>query len=123
MAQVSFGGFFKESRIRRGLTLRAFCQQYGFDPGNLSRLERDILAPPEAHEKLEEYATALGLTPGSAEWFEFFDRAAAARGRLPADLASDEQLLGKLPVLFRTLRGAKVDEEKLDRLIERIRRA
>ena len=122
MSDKSFGAYFKAMRIRAGLTLRAFCQEHGFDPGNMSKLERGRLAPPESEDKLTKYATALGLEPGSDEWDEFFDRAAAERGRIPNDILSDEEVLGRLPVLFRTLRGAKVEASRLDEFIERIRR-
>ena len=122
MTAKSFGAYFKDRRIAAGKTLRAFCEANGFDPGNISKLERGKLGPPESTEKLEEYARALGLKRGSTEWYEFFDRAAAERGRLPGDLLSDKELLGKLPVLFRTLRGSKIDAQHLDALIERIRR-
>jgi transcriptional regulator with XRE-family HTH domain len=114
--------YFKELRTRKGWTLRAFCEAHGYDPGNISRLERGVFVPPESPEKLREYAKALALKEGSGEWVEFFDRAAAARGRFPADLQADEKLLGRLPVLFRTLRGRKVTPEKLDQLAELIRR-
>ena len=87
------------------------------------RVERGRLPPPESDEKLTAYAKALRLKRGSSEWFEFFDCAAAERGRFPRDILSDDELLAKLPVLFRTLRGAKVDGAKLDELIERIREA
>jgi transcriptional regulator with XRE-family HTH domain len=118
----SFGANFKELRIASGQTLRAFCAAHGFNPGNISKLERGRLGPPESNDKLTDYARALGLRKGSPEWFEFFDRAAAERGRFPDDLLSDTELLGRLPVLFRTLRGAKVDSRHLDALIERIRK-
>ena len=123
MERKSFGGVFKACRIKSGVTLRAFCQEHGFDPGNISRLERGRMQPPTSAEKLTEYANALGIDRGSDDWYEFFDLAAAERGRIPADLLSDEELLGKMPVLFRTLRGDKFDRSKLDDLIERIRRA
>lgn len=118
----TFGAYFKQHRIATGQTLRAFCMRNGLDPGNMSKLERGLLAPPETEEKLAEYARALRLKQGSADWFEFFDLAAAERGRLPADILADEQVLSKLPVLFRTLRAGKVDQAKLDALVERIRR-
>jgi len=109
-------------RTSKGWSLRSFCEEHGYDPGNISRLERGVFAPPESPQKLREYAKALSLKEGSEQWIEFFDRAAAARGRLPADLQTDENLLGRLPVLFRTLRGRKVTPEKLDQLVELIRR-
>lgn len=123
MLRESFGTYFKEQRIRSRQTLRAFCSKHGFDPGNLSRLERGLLPPPESEAKLTEYARALGIQRGSDEWLEFFDRAAAERGRVPADILSDDALVAKLPVLFRTLRGDKIDESDLDALAEKIRRA
>ncbi|MFH1110246.1 MAG: helix-turn-helix transcriptional regulator [Planctomycetota bacterium] len=123
MAAKTFGAFFKECRVATGMTLRAFCERNKVDPGNLSKLERGIFPPPELDSKIEEYAVMLGLKRGSSVWYEFFDLAAAERGRIPKDLLSDDELLGKLPVLFRTLRGAKVSDRHLDQLIERIRRA
>ena len=123
MARQGFGAFFRECRVRQGITLRAFCRQHGFDAANISRLERGQMQPPGSREKLEEYAVALGLEPDTDDWIEFFDRAAASSGRLPADLMSDEELLPKLPLVFRTLRGEKATREQLDALIERIRKA
>jgi len=123
MARNGFGEYFKERRVARGVTLRAFCRKHGLDPGNMSRLERGLLPPPRSQEKLTEYARALGLKQGSDEWYEFFDRAAAQRGQLPKDILSDEELVGKLPVLFRTIRGKKVSKKTLDALAEKIRRA
>lgn len=123
MARKTFGAYFKELRIARGVTLRAFCLKHGFDPGNVSRLERGRLPPPQSNETLAKYAKALGITRGSDEWLEFFDRAAAEGGRIPADILSDDEVLAKLPAVFRTLRGGKVAQRNLDQLVERIRRA
>ena len=118
----TFGAFFKQLRKRKGLTLRKFCLENGLDPGNISKLERDK-APPPGREILERYAGALQIEEDSSDWFQFFDLAAAARGRIPEDLMSDRELVGKLPLVFRTLRGEKVSQEELDRLAESIRRA
>ncbi len=119
----TFGQFLKELRIKRKVTLRQFCQAHGFDPGNMSKIERGLLPPPQSQEKLEEYAKALGIRKGSDEWYTFFDLAAAARGQLPADVLQDRELLEKLPILFRTLRGQKISDKKLNELIEKIRTA
>ena len=119
----AFGKRMKELRIAKGLTLREFCQANRFDPGNYSRLERGLFAPPQKEELLAKYALALGLTRGSDAWLEFFDLAAASRGELPPDLLSDEQVVEKLPVLFRTLRGSPVTEAQMDGLVEKIRRS
>jgi transcriptional regulator with XRE-family HTH domain len=121
---TTFGEYFATLRRERtDLSLREFCDLHGYDPGNLSKLERGKLAPPKAHEKLEEYAQALGLAEGSSEWVAFFDLAAASRGELPADVMEDQEIVDQLPVLFRTLRGEQVPEEQLKRLLDIIRRA
>lgn len=112
----------KELRMRTGMTLREFCLKNGFDPGNYSRLERGMFPPPQREDLLAKYATALGLDRGSDEWLEFFDIAAASRGEIPHDLLTDEQVLAKLPLLFRTLRGGQVESQKLDELVEKVRR-
>lgn len=119
----AFCSLLRKLRAKRGLTLREFCLQNQLDPGNYSRLERGLYPPPQGHEQLDRYARALGLTEGSDEWLELFDVAAATRGEIPRDLLTDAELVEKLPVLFRTLRGQPVSAEKLDQLAELIRRS
>jgi transcriptional regulator with XRE-family HTH domain len=117
----TFGHFFKEMRLKTGLSLRQFCVKHGLDPGNISRMERGIAPPPQSREKLEEYASYLAVDKDSDDWFNFFDYAAAATGRIPHDVMSDEELVKKLPVVFRTLRGQKLSVEKLHELAESVR--
>lgn len=123
MPMTAFGKFIKSVRIARGLTLREHCLKNKFDPGNYSRMERGLYPPPQRQELLEKYAAALGIEEGRDEWMEFFDLAAAARGELPKDLLSDSELVEKLPVLFRTLRAEPVSEEKLNELVDKVRRS
>jgi transcriptional regulator with XRE-family HTH domain len=123
MPLSTFGALMKSLRQRTGKTMRDFCLEHRFDPGNYSRLERGRFPPPQKEELLGKYATALGLVRGSDEWLEFFDTAAACRGEVPKDILNDEEVLTKLPALYRTIRGTKVSPEKLDELIEKIRRA
>jgi len=117
----AFGEFFKGMRLRQGMSLRQFCIEHGLDAGNISRIERGVAAPPQSREKLEEYAGYLNIEPDSDEWYNFFDYAAAAAGRIPQDVMSDEELVRKLPVVFRTLRGQKLSAKQLKELAESIR--
>jgi len=119
----AFGELFYTLRIQTKQTLRQFCLKHGFDPGNISKLERGRLAPPKSVEKLEEYARALRLRPGSAEWGEFVDLGLACAGQIPKDVMGDEELVAKLPVLLRTVSGKKLTKKQLEHLIETIRRA
>jgi len=121
MTTMRFGPYLKELRLKRGISLREFCQTHGLDPGNMSRLERGLVPPPKSQEKIAELAGFLGLKKGSDEWQQLFDLAAADAGRIPDDVMSDTDIVAKLPILFRTLRGQKVPPEKLNELIRQIR--
>ena len=123
MSLTAFGVFFKERRLATGKTLRAFCLENDFEPSNLSKLERGRMAPPQAEEILRRYALALRLADGSEEWQTFFDLAYACNGLIPPELLSGEEVVSKLPVIFRTLRGEEVSDEQFKNLIEIIRRA
>jgi transcriptional regulator with XRE-family HTH domain len=121
MYKKLFGEFIKKKRLERNISLRQFCLENSFDPGNYSKMERGLLAPPASAELLTKYARALGLKQGTDDWIEFFDRAAACRGEIPQEILSDEALVAQLPVFFRTLRGEKVPQVKLKELAEIIR--
>lgn len=119
----AFGNFFKKMRKGTDLTLRQFCKDNEFDPGNLSKLERGLATPPQSHDILEKYAKALNIQKNSDDWYTFFDLASACSGRIPPDVMSDADLVKKLPLVFRTLRGQQIDEEKLDELADVIRKS
>ena len=115
---MTFGEFFEQLRAKRKMTLREFCEKNDFDPGNISKLERGILKAPQSHEKLCEYAQVLGIKKGSADWTNFFDLAVASHKNLEIKNVRDEAALAKLPVLFRALDRADLQEADLERLIE-----
>ena len=115
-----FGEFFKAKRQALGLTLREFCLKHKLDPGNISRLERGLLPPPQGRDRLEEYAKCLVLKKGNRAWQAFFDLAAVSKGRIPAELMEDEDWVAKLPLIFRALRGKRFPNQQLDDLIKKI---
>lgn len=118
---MSFGQFIKEKRITLGVTLRAFCQRQSYDPGNHSKLERGIFNPPDDDGFMGKLAKALHIKSGSSDWFEFYSLANVARQQIPKVLMDDAEVVEKLPVLFRTLQGEPLPEEKMDELIDFIR--
>lgn len=117
-SQQTFGEFFRQKRIALGFTLRSFCERYHFDPGNISRLERNILPPSVDEEKLEGYAQALKIAKGTSEWIQFFDFAYLAKGTIPQDLQNNQGVMSFLPAFYRTARGEKLDKKKVKKLIE-----
>jgi len=59
--KMTFGAFFKQKRIDLKKTLRQFCAENKLDPGNISRLERGLMPPPQGSDKLLEYARYLQI--------------------------------------------------------------
>lgn len=117
----NFGEFAKEMRLKMGFTLRKFCLEFGYDPGNHSKIERGLSGPPSSEEKQVKLAGDLGIPKGSSDWNEFFDLAALCKGKLPPSILSDEELVMKLPFVFRTLRGDKMDDDKLMDFVKQLR--
>lgn len=113
---MTFGEYVRELRIRRKLTLRAFCRKLKIDPGNWSKIERGLLVPPKSRVVLAEIAKVLNLKEDSEEWYTLFDLAAISH--IPREIVEKDDILDKLPVFFRTLRGEKPTEEELKTLIK-----
>lgn len=114
----TFGEFFRQKRISLGFTLRSFCERFNYDPGNISRLERNILSPSIDTEKLEGYAAALKIQHDSEDWTVFFDLAHTAKGKIPEDIMKNPKIISMLPAFYRTARGEKMDKKKISQLIK-----
>ena len=121
--KLTFGDFFKQKRIGLKKTLRQFCAGNKLDPGNISKLERGLMPPPQGSDKLEEYASYLHIKKGTDDWYKFFDLAHIGSGRIPEELLNNAKVVTSLPILFRTLSGKKISKKKLDALVELIRKA
>lgn len=102
-----FGELFRKHRKVIGLSLREFCRLNGFDPGNISRLERSLIKPPTSREILETYAKSLKLESGSGEWERFIDLARAETGKVPPEILEKVSTIENLPKMFRKMRERK----------------
>jgi transcriptional regulator with XRE-family HTH domain len=113
----TFGEYIFDLRRKNRITLREFCRITNSDPSNWSKVERGILQPPKSNEVLDEMAKALKLEKGTEEYNLLFDLAAIAF--IPRNLVlQDEEMLDKLPIFFRTLRGNKPTEEELETILK-----
>lgn len=117
-----FGEFIKERRVNKGLTLREFCKLIEVDASNWSKIERGLISPPKNDEKLKKIAKILEIPVGSDLWIEMKDKAEIDSGSIPRDIRSDKELIGFLPMFFRTIRSEKPSVEDLENLIEMIRK-
>lgn len=116
---VTFGEFIKQVRLQNKITLREFCRRAAIDPSNWSKIERGMLPPPKSKTLLEEIAKILKIQKNSEEWYTLMDLAAITH--IPRELLSDQSIVEKLPVFFRTLRGQKPTDEELENLIKLIK--
>jgi len=118
---TAFGAYLRQLRLKAGFGLRKFAQAAGFQPSNLSNLERGKLRPPQDPERLEEMADALGLVEGSPERRKLFDLAARAqKAPLPADVQPYARSHKLVPVLLRTAKDKKLSDDELRELVEHI---
>lgn len=118
----NFGTLFKKLRAKTNLSLRKYSEKYELDAGQISRMERGLLPAPKDKVKLEFYAKTLGLKEASKDWRSFFDLAAVSNKSIVDEIKSPA-FLEKLPVFLRTIDNKNLDEEKLDKLIELIRKS
>ena len=119
---TNFEELFSAKRKALGKTLRQFCRENGFDAGNISKIERGILTPPQSKGKRLQYASALGIKEGSDDWLEFCDLATISAGKIPTGIVSDKELMAEVPVLFRSIRKEGVEKAKIQELLKALKK-
>ncbi len=116
---MKFGDYFRQLRIARKMTLRGYCERFGQDPSNISRLENGKLNPPKDVGKLKGYAISLGLKENTKEWVIFFDLAYQANKDLPKEIKEEvPEVITLLPAFLRTGNNKKINKEKVKKLIK-----
>lgn len=112
----NFHQFVKEKRMEKQITLREFCRSAEVDPSNWSKIERGLAEAPKSKEFIDRIAAVLALN--REEKATLHDLAIIES--IPEDLRPEEEILEKLPIFFRTVRGDKPSEEELRELIRMI---
>jgi len=108
-----FGAFVKQMRINMGFTLHKFCAEFGYDHQTHSKLERGFANPPATDRGLSKLAKDLCLWDGSEERKRLFDLAAECKDKLPPAGLTEDELAKQLPLVFRTVGGKRLSEDKL----------
>lgn len=117
----TFGGLLKQLRLEdANIGLRAFANLIDMKPSNLSNLERDRIAPPANRQTIDNICDALGLAKTDTKREVFFDLAAKAQNRIPADVAEAVKKQPGVPVLVRTVANRQLSEKKLRELAKYI---
>lgn len=119
---MTFGEFFRSKRVLIEPSLRRFCDRFKLDPGNVSRMERNLIPPPKDDKKLLEFARILEIKKSSPDFNSLFvlaeEGAEALRLESFFHNLSDKRLIHKMPLLLKRLDSDKLTEKKLDELIE-----
>ena len=118
----AFGKLVTARRAALRLTLRDCAIRSGISAGNLSKIERGRLAPPQNTEVLSRLSGALELDSAEARK-SLMDVASIEKGRAPAAVVKDADLAGSLPLLLPTVSSRPLDETGFARLLEMIRDA
>ena len=117
---MRFGDYIKFIRGERELSLRDLAKKSGIDVANLSRIERNVNAPPRKENILESLIAALGLNEQEKQ--KLLDLCASENGVYPFDAKEDLKEYPNIPVLLRTINNKKLSEEEIRELTERINR-
>ncbi len=59
---MSFGALFRGIRLANEETLRQYCLKRNLDAGNISKMERNLIAPPNTIRQLKKYLNRLKYT-------------------------------------------------------------
>ena len=111
---MSFGEYLKTKRMAQDESLRGFCLKHNLDPGNISKLERGVMAPPKDLTKIAE---SLGFKDGDKNWIELYELADKTRAAEHFKNVN-ENVAEKLPQFFRTIDNQNLTEDKLQKIID-----
>jgi transcriptional regulator with XRE-family HTH domain len=117
-----YGNWIKGRRLELDLTLREFCRLIDEDPSNWSKVERNIINPPQDSIKLKKIAEALNIQFDSEEYREMVDLAQVSAGKIPDSIKSDHEIMNSLPAFLRTIGNVKPTPEEIDKLVELIKK-
>lgn len=119
----TFGELLHARRREADLSLREFAIRAEMDPGNLSKVERGRLDPPQDPAVLRKLSRALGYTEEDPRAVELGDLAAVQKGRIPPDIRADAEVMAQMPLLLRTVHDRHLTGVEVEKLIDMIRKA
>ena len=114
----TFGEYLKHLRAKQKISLREFARRLDMDADNISKMERGLLLPPQDEAILYEYGEVLEIPQDSEEMKRLITLAAVESERFSQEVLENRQLLEKLPILFRTATGSKLEQQKIMKFLE-----
>lgn len=112
-----YGAFLRELRIDREISLRDFAKSSGMDVGNLSKIERGILDPPQS--KIQNKFIKL-LNLNEKDSIKLKDLASHQKGNYPPEVEDDLKEYEYIPILLRTIANKRLTDEQIRELTKKI---
>ena len=113
---VRFGEYVRELRLARGVSLRRFAKDCGFQASNYCHVENGTLNPTDA--QVQKVAAFFGFEKGSEEYRKLLDLAAEAKNGVPSDLQELIQNNKLIPALLRSVEDENISSDALKAIIE-----
>lgn len=124
MAKERFGGYLKKLRLEKRIGLREFARLIGILPSNLCHIESGKHSVPQNPEFLKKVVKTLGLKESDSETEKLYNLA-TKHGEIPADVREymcEQDIMGALPVMARTIKNKKLTRKDIEKLIEDIKK-
>lgn len=112
---TNFGQTIEEIRKSSSITLKQLSRDIGFDPSYISRIERGKKKPSDKF--VDAFTSYFAIETGTETYKKIKDSASIARAEIPDYVMSEKDIVDRLPMLFRTITGSKIEEDALDDLI------
>lgn len=113
-----FGEYLKLLRSEKEISLRTLAKQIDMDAGNLSKMERGVINPPQNEEIINKFTTALKLDDNQRK--KLIDLASSSNGEYPMDIKEDLVDYTAIPILLRTISNKRLSEDEILNLTEKI---
>ena len=115
---MTFGQKLRKLREEKGITQQLLATKLGYVTNSyIADAEKGKFIPSK--KKLKKIAKVLNFGENTENWYTLMDLAAITH--IPKELLSNQSIVDKLPVFFRTLRGQKPTRDELEELIKLIK--
>jgi len=113
-----FGEYLKLLRSEKEISLRTLAKMLEMDAGNLSKLERGIIKPPQNEDIINKISNVLNLNKDQKK--RLIDLASSSNGDYPMDIKESLSENTAIPILLRTISNKRLTDAEIMELTKKI---
>jgi len=117
-AFMIFGEYLKLLRSEKEISLRTLAKMLEMDAGNLSKLERGIIKPPQNEDIINKISNVLNLNKDQKK--RLIDLASSSNGDYPMDIKESLSENTAIPILLRTISNKRLTDAEIMELTKKI---